>query len=252
MEFIGLVLINIFMGALFYFIISLKLEKSASEFRERKLRKEMEAIINEFNSAAERNITILEQKISVIKRLLERSGDIKSFNSVITEDMRHNPDNKIQDNEQNFEEFDNKNNLPEYKIIQKTKERKKDLNYFIDGALNFISSVKDFFSYIRKDPVIEEKFSSEENDFSHYSIEKELKMPIDAEISIIKEVKQDLAPDEQEIIEVFNSVNDKLSLYSAISDLHLRGCGINDLSHYSGLPAGEIKLVLNLQGVKNI
>ena len=246
MEFIGLVLINIFMGALFYFIISLKLEKSASEFRERKLRKEMEAIINEFNSAAERNITILEQKISVIKRLLERTGDNKSFNAVIAEDMRHNPDNdsdtvKPVSNERNFE------NMPaENKTIQNARVLKKDLNYFFNGALNFITSAKDFFSNIKKDPV------TEENDFPHYSIEKELKVPVEAELSNFNGPDQNPAPDEKEIIEVFNCVNDKLSLYAAISDLHLRGCGINDLSHYSGLPAGEIKLVLNLQGVKNI
>ncbi len=246
MEFIGLVLINIFMGALFYFIISLKLEKSASEFRERKLRKEMEAIINEFNSAAERNITILEQKISVIKRLLERSGDMKSFNAVIAEDMRHNPVNKTETDKPYFKEQHNEEIPAENKIIQNEKVIKKDLNYLFNGALNFITSAKDFFSNIKKDPV------TEENDFPHYSIEKEIKVPVEAELSNENGLNQNPAPDENEIIEVFKCVNDKQSLYTAISDLHLRGCGINDLSHYSGLPAGEIKLVLNLQGVKNI
>jgi len=249
MEFIGLVLINVFMGALFYFIISLKLEKSASEFRERKLRKEMEAIINEFNSAADRNITILEHKISVIKRLLEASGDIKSFNAVITEEMRHNP---VDDKQPVTEIVQNVNNLTENKVTQNTIEIKKDLNYFLSGAVNFIISAKDFFSNIKKDPVIEEKVLSEENNFSQYSIEKEIKMPVDSDNSLAEADKIDAAPDEHEIIEVFKSVNDKVSLYTAIADLHLRGCCVDDLSLYSGIPAGEIKLVLNLQGVKNI
>ena len=38
----------------------------------------MDAIINEFNSTAERNISLLENKIATLKKLLDISGDLKS------------------------------------------------------------------------------------------------------------------------------------------------------------------------------
>jgi hypothetical protein len=39
----------------------------------------MGEIITEFNSTAERNITILENKISILKRLLNEAGNIKGI-----------------------------------------------------------------------------------------------------------------------------------------------------------------------------
>src|SRR3990172_3760660 len=89
MQFFFLLLFNIFMGAVMYLIISLKLERSATEFRERKLRKEMENVIHEFNAAAERNISILENKIKILRRLLEKSGDMKLFDVTIDEQGRN-------------------------------------------------------------------------------------------------------------------------------------------------------------------
>ncbi|HPX90788.1 MAG TPA: hypothetical protein PKZ93_04650, partial [Spirochaetota bacterium] len=62
-----------------YLVMSLKIEKSSATFQEKKLRKEMGEIITEFNSTAERNITILENKISILKRLLNEAGNIKGI-----------------------------------------------------------------------------------------------------------------------------------------------------------------------------
>ncbi|MFC1671138.1 hypothetical protein ACFL20_12175, partial [Spirochaetota bacterium] len=64
MQFFIIIVINLIMGALFYLVISLKLEKSSTHFREDKLRKEMDDIINEFNLVTERNVSILESKIA--------------------------------------------------------------------------------------------------------------------------------------------------------------------------------------------
>ncbi len=83
MQFFFLLLFNIFLGAVLYLVISLKLERSATEFRERRLRKEMDDIIKEFNMTAERNISILENRIGTLKKLLEKTGDIKSLDITI-------------------------------------------------------------------------------------------------------------------------------------------------------------------------
>src|SRR4030042_690730 len=79
MQFFFLFLFNVFLGAVLYLVISLKLERSATEFRERRLRKEMDEMIKEFNMTAERNISILESRIGMLRKLLEKSGDIKSL-----------------------------------------------------------------------------------------------------------------------------------------------------------------------------
>lgn len=79
MQFAILLFINIILWTLFYFVISLKLERSASEFREKKMRREMDQIIQDFNATAERNISILENRISIMKRLLRQTGAYKEF-----------------------------------------------------------------------------------------------------------------------------------------------------------------------------
>ena len=86
MQFFFLLLFNVFLGAVLYLIISLKLERTATEYRERRFRKEMDEIIREFNLTAERNITILESRIRVMRRLLEKTGDLKSIDFLMDDD----------------------------------------------------------------------------------------------------------------------------------------------------------------------
>ena len=86
MQYFVFFIINIFILAVFYLIFSLKLERNASEFREKKLKKVMDEIMTEFNSSAERNISILEKKIDVMKRLLERAGELKSIDISLESD----------------------------------------------------------------------------------------------------------------------------------------------------------------------
>ena len=76
MEFFLLFIFNIFTGAVIYLILSLKIERTSATFQEQKLKKEMGEIITEFNSTAERNITLLESRINIMKRLLSEKGDL--------------------------------------------------------------------------------------------------------------------------------------------------------------------------------
>ncbi len=86
MQFFFLLLFNVFLGAVLYLIISLKLERSATEFRERRFRREMDEIIKEFNVTAERNISLLESRIRQLRRLLEKSGDIRTLDVTLDEE----------------------------------------------------------------------------------------------------------------------------------------------------------------------
>ncbi|MDR3238064.1 MAG: hypothetical protein LBT84_06140, partial [Spirochaetia bacterium] len=74
-----IILVNVFMGALLYLVISIKLERSASDFRQQRLRKEMDEMLKEFNAAAERNISLLENRIQTARKLLEQSGALKGL-----------------------------------------------------------------------------------------------------------------------------------------------------------------------------
>jgi hypothetical protein len=74
LTFFATLLVNILVGTVFYLIISLKLEKSASELHVKKIRREMEEMLREFNLTAERNISLLENRIEIMKRLLEKNG----------------------------------------------------------------------------------------------------------------------------------------------------------------------------------
>jgi hypothetical protein len=69
-----MIMVNIFIGVALYLIISLKLERSATEFRQQRLRKEMDEIIKEFTQTADRNISLLEHKIVIMKRKPEELG----------------------------------------------------------------------------------------------------------------------------------------------------------------------------------
>jgi hypothetical protein len=86
MQFFFLLLFNVFLGAVLYLVISLKLERTATEYRSRKLRKEMDEMLSEFNAAAERNITLLEKKIQVMRLLLEKTGDLATLDMIADEE----------------------------------------------------------------------------------------------------------------------------------------------------------------------
>jgi len=79
LNFFLILLTNIFVGTVFYLVISLKLEKSASEYQVKKFKKEIDDMITEFNKTAERNISLLENKISVLKNLLDLETDKASM-----------------------------------------------------------------------------------------------------------------------------------------------------------------------------
>ena len=70
--FFTIIFTNILIGSILYLVISLKLEKTSSAFFSRKLKREMDEIISEFNETAERNISILENRISIYKKLMAK------------------------------------------------------------------------------------------------------------------------------------------------------------------------------------
>jgi len=257
MDIFLLFVFNIFTGAVIFLILSLKIEKTSATFQEKKLRREMGEIITEFNSTAERNITLLENRISVLKKILNENGSIKGIDFTVLDDQMKNNSNKIDNKE------DNRTSMPDR---SSEKQKKKDadednsrvlkdekniMGSFMDKIQSFnksedSSTVKEkikktYVNENKKEAVrIREPFSIIEKDVKDIHVKKSnIDLSADEEIILTYEKKEEKV----NIEELFQNADDK---YLLIARLFNDGHSVEDISRYSGLPAGEIKLVISL------
>ncbi len=263
MELALLIIFNIFMGAIFYLIISLKLERSASEFREKRLRKVMDDIIQEFNATAERNITILENKITVMKKLLEQSGDLSSVDIELGDANRFTEEDQqeavIQSDDSTHRE------MREVEIIgisRPTGSGFQTITRLFSGARDFaaemiqrgyhaIASAREkrkeslMVSSNDEQSVLASEMGPIEENADTYQkapvIERDYH-EIEEKLTGIQQFPEH-EMDERELSDLFSSVDDR---YSLISDLYEQGYTVDIIAKCSGIPIGEIKLVLNL------
>jgi hypothetical protein len=259
MHFFLLLLFNIFMGAVLYLIISLKLERSATEFRERKLRKEMDEIIREFNATADRNISILENRIMVMKRLLEKSGDKRTLDVVIDDAELPGKYSTAPGYAGTRTEAD------EISAIDITGKpdgidggggskriAKKGLPLIIKKLIHKRPSdkIKIEGNDDTKDPVRKDKAALEYAE----TISEVKTDPGEQPAMLVKDLRRVVTASgdesagrtplsEEEIVQIVSQGKDK---YSLVSVLHDKGCTVEDISQYSGIPIGEVRLVLNL------
>jgi len=264
MDIFLLFIFNIFTGAVIYLILSLKIEKTSATFQEQKLRKEMGEIITEFNSTAERNITLLESRISILKKLLNENGSVKGVDFTVLDDKMMN----------NFNQNSSTKNS-EISVIEKNsdREKKKDAvinkNQLPDDQINIIGSFMDkiqSMKTIEKSSVIKEKERPKKPSVYKYKKETENKNEsfsiIEKDVTVVKDIHAksnliDISADEEIILtyenqkpeepvdieELFQNADDK---YSLIARLFNEGHSVENLAKYSGIPAGEIKLVISL------
>jgi len=242
MEFFLLFLFNIFTAVVIYLVLSLKIEKSSATFQEKKLRKEMGEIITEFNSTAERNITILENKISILKRLINEAGNIKGI------DMRvfDNGDLPGMRGETKLQTLEEKNTPVERKPSH-TKE--------VIPSNEIISADVSKLRTFEKTEKVKAKATTMTKEERKKSIDFIEDSPIDF-LDIYKEEKgspvglEDKIEEslEDNISELFAKTKDK---YTLINDLYSKGYTVEELSRFSGLPSGEVRLVISLNS-KNL
>ncbi len=253
MEFFLLFIFNIFTGAVIYLVLSLKIERTSATFQEQKLKKEMGEIITEFNSTAERNITLLENRINMMKRLLNEKGDLRGIDLVV-DDGEIKPGKSV---EMKIEQPDAKQKpvSSEKAASKKTETRKiasKNDGSILVGIIDKISNItRDIAApseIDKKNPSVREPekraakdrtpsfefIEDSDIDLSASAIEEDADSP---EIEIIPYEK------EEDLVMLFSNTPDK---YTLITDLHGRGYSIEDLSRYSGLPSGEVRLVISL------
>lgn len=262
MQFFFLLLFNVFLGAVLYLVISLKLERSATEFRERRFRKEMDEIIKEFNMTAERNISLLESRIGILRRLLEKNGDIRSLDVIHDEEeggewsgspggsqvlshVRETPDSDRGEGLYTVTPAGRENNGGA--LIKK-------------GLLILFEKIIDILP-LRKGPGTGGYGIGEERQLpagaempeetepaageiplrGRTIIEKDLTLMMPPETVKPEEKRRTLTA--EEIEEIVASSDDRYKLVSTLFD---GGCDVEDISRYSGIPAGEVRLVVNL------
>jgi len=219
MNFFILFVLNIFIGAVIYLILSLKIEKTSSTFQEKRLRKEMDEIITEFNATAERNITLLDNRISVLKKLLNETGSFKGVDFTVLDDQ-------MKDNSGEKDIFIKQNTNKVYK-------KKK-----IDDSENQFHISKDATKV--KDMFKDDFHVDNETDLNNIDSNN---IDLASDEEIVLNYKDGQPDDVMDVEELFQKTDDK---YSLINSLFADGYSIEEISKYSGIPAGEIKLVISL------
>lgn len=293
MGFFFLVLINLFMWALFYLVISLKLEKSASEFREQRLRKEMDEIIREFNAAADRNISLLENRIEQYKKLLDSGGEYSKVDFVIGDEDNFERVNEISEDIEPAGETPDKNNALDVSETDRDlinlSDKQDFFSDFFSHAKDKLNSFKsiffskavsagqriksaavrkstetriddrsfeDFSEPLQADPS-ESDFTEEARGLSHksetgdISIGKSFKDILPEFTREPDEIEEEIPADDQDserlheekIISIVKSGSDKFTI---VKDLHNLGLDVSNISEYTGIPDGEVKLIVNL------
>ncbi|HQJ69617.1 MAG TPA: hypothetical protein PK846_02850 [Spirochaetota bacterium] len=266
MQFFFLLLFNVFLGAVLYLVISLKLERSATDFRERRFRKEMDEIIKEFNTTAERNISLLESRIRQLRRLMEKTGEIRTLDITLDEEdagdlrgtaghacepsmpqVRENPDGARGGFSGGGTAAVKENNggglikkgllILSEKIIDKL-SLKKASGTGQHGADKAAMRYADEFA-----GTSEERFPAPGALSGRGSaiIEKDMTVMIPAETTDPVDKRRSLSAAEIEAIVAAS--DDRYRLVSVLFD---SGCPVDEISRYSGIPAGEVRLVLNL------
>ncbi len=250
MEFFLLFILNIFTGAVIYLILSLKIERTSATFQEQKLKKEMGEIITEFNSTAERNITLLENRINLLKKLLNEKGDFRGIDLVVDDENVR----KGKTSERKLDTISSMSKASGGAAAEKGKALPQRQEVKNDGSIlvGIIDKISNINMDVRASGVSELKSSAVDKDAKRVkqNEEKRINYLVDSEIDFSEIAYRNDADDintsgevEEDIASLFNSTDDK---YTLITELHTRGYSVDDIARHSGLPSGEVRLVISL------
>lgn len=239
MDIFFMILLNLFTGSIIYLILSLKIERTSSTFQEKRLKREMNEIMTEFNAAAERNISILENRIALIKRMAGDNGIIKNLDYTVSDEIHKT---NLKTSTPPVEEAP----LLRDKIREKSFDKATEtLEKNIDSG--FILNLFDKLPFIKKnvESIVDKGINTVfNNESASYSIEKDISRGSVLDLKVDEDIYPDLSEEEVENIEeLFHDSEDK---YRLMCDLHIKGYSVEELSRFSGIPAGEVKLIISL------
>jgi HAMP domain-containing protein len=241
LTFFATLLVNILIGTIFYLFISLRLEKSASELQVKKMRREMDDMIREFNITAERNISLLENRIESMKRLLEKHGMNPEFDCTTGKDSVRG-DLKASGNVAPEIDSDNPQDFssPESTAPQGSGILKK-LSAKLMNVIHETSAIKDDMPEPKaakkhRKPIIDINL---DEDLIHSMKKGSAKKSVIAEPRSVSDMQT-----------AFALADSRKEIYSLLSQFYDEGNSVEELSRASGVPAGEISLVVSLNSRK--
>lgn len=278
MQLLFMILLNIVMGTIFYLVITLKLEKSATDYREKRLKREMDEILRVFNATAERNITILDNRITVLKKLMVESRNISGIDlTVVEEEMKQSQEifNLEADSADVMDKLVKANEDRQLKIDKAVPSAENSFTFYVQEMwMLFKDQIKKFSDSIKyrleksaneREKTVKQQKKAEMriqnkkavkaaesvvvNDNSTASDLQfnELVSKPQEKVFRKKELKnKKLEKSEDELCLMLKAASDKHSL---IADLYLQGYNLPVISRCSGIPEGEIKLILNLHNI---
>jgi hypothetical protein len=243
--FFATLFVNILVGTIFYLIISLKFEKSSSDVHVKKMRREMDDMIREFNLTAERNITLLERKIEVMKRLLEKHG-IDSALDLSDEEPGVSAKPSTSDVQKTAV---HRAPAAPAAVMPATEEKGglfKKLGNKIMHAIQEVPAVREIPA------------AKEENTATVKKSGQSFDVRVDGDVSLPKHRKIAAGLNEQspskiasaDIKTAFALADNRKEIYELISYYYDSGTSVEELSRVSGIPVGEINLVVSLKSRK--
>lgn len=98
LNFFIILLTNVFTGIIIYLVLTIRLEKKTSSYEQSKIRREFEEVIRDFNASADRNITLLENRINIMKKLMKIGGTLESIDIESLDKLESTEKNSSHDN----------------------------------------------------------------------------------------------------------------------------------------------------------
>ena len=284
MQLIILIMVNILIASVFYLVISLKLERSATEFRSKRLRKEMEELINEFNNTAERNLSLLEYKINILRELLKRGDALNGIDITIDDEnvqplsaeksktKSHNRKNNLTAdtkdtgkkhdaivadiiNQRNVvnemqSDFDNeksinKQNNIESPIMEGNSAIPSVKEQLLELSRIIVARIKEYIKYkYKKNVAMKDLSDVHYHEMQDMSTTSFQSDSYILEESMTKTSEEDTSNVDETVLQQMYENADDKYLF--IAKLYSRGYTLQMLSKISGIPISEISLILNL------
>jgi len=284
MQLIILIMVNILIASVFYLVISLKLERSATEFRSKRLRKEMEELINEFNNTAERNLSLLEYKINILRELLKRGDALNGIDITIDDEnvqplsaeksktKSHNRKNNLtaetkntgkkhdaiiadiinqrnvvneMQSDFNNEKSINKQNNIESPIMKGNNTIPSVKEQLLELSRIIVARIKEYIKYkYKKNVAMKDLSDVHYHEMQDMSTTSFQSDSYILEESMTKTSEEDTSNVDETVLQQMYENADDKYLF--IAKLYSRGYTLQMLSKISGITISEISLILNL------
>ena len=241
LTFFATLLVNVLVGTIFYLVISLRIEKSASEVHVKRIRKEMDTMIREFNMTADRNISLLENRIAVMKRLLEKGGEA-GFSALAEAPVLPAATGEYAEEELEARPLEDPHPKGLGGAISHSAEFILSIGAGLKHAIREVNTIRETERAEKRALEAKKKAgpAAAESDSAVQEAAAGEKARADRAAAIIRE--------EREIEKMFSRIADRKEAYALAGKLFGQGYSVERIAQLSGIPAGEVSLIVQLAG----